>query len=86
MFLVQVSLLLIDLQGFVDLQVSALVSHWLEDGANITPTPEKNNQYSATANYSKCIQTAIQSTFVNKVSTCVSRDDKNKQITIIKPT
>jgi hypothetical protein len=29
------------------LQVSALASHWLEDCANITPTPEENDQYSA---------------------------------------
>jgi len=35
------------------LQVSALDSHWLEDFANFTPTPEKNDQYSA--NYSQWI-------------------------------
>ena len=29
------------------LQVSALASHWLEDCANFTPTPEENDQYSA---------------------------------------
>jgi hypothetical protein len=29
------------------LQVSALSSQWLEDCANITPTPDANNQYSA---------------------------------------
>jgi hypothetical protein len=29
------------------LQVSALASHWLEDCANFTPTPEENEQYSA---------------------------------------
>jgi hypothetical protein len=32
------------------LQVSALASQWLEDCANLTPTPEEENQYSA--NYS----------------------------------
>jgi hypothetical protein len=32
------------------LQVSANNSHWLEDFANFTPTPEENDQYSA--NYS----------------------------------
>ncbi len=34
------------------LLVSAFASHWLEDCANFTPTPEENNQYSA--NHSKC--------------------------------
>jgi hypothetical protein len=48
MFLVKVSLLLIGQQGFgTFLQVSALDSHWLEDCANSTPTPEEHNQYSA---------------------------------------
>jgi hypothetical protein len=28
------------------LQASNLASHWLEDCANFTPTPEKHNQYS----------------------------------------
>jgi hypothetical protein len=47
-YLIQISLLLIGQQGFVDfLQVSALASHWLEDCANFTPTPEENDQYSA---------------------------------------
>jgi hypothetical protein len=34
------------------LQVSALASHWLEDCANFTLTPEENYQYSA--NHSQC--------------------------------
>jgi hypothetical protein len=51
-YLDQVSLLLIGQQGLVDLQVSALASHWMEDYANITLTPEENNQYSD--NYSQC--------------------------------
>jgi hypothetical protein len=29
------------------LQASALASHWLEDGANFTPTPKENDKYSA---------------------------------------
>jgi hypothetical protein len=29
------------------LQVSVPASHWLEDCANFTPTPEENDQYSA---------------------------------------
>jgi hypothetical protein len=29
------------------IQISALTSHWLEDCANVTPTPEENEQYSA---------------------------------------
>ncbi len=32
---------------FIGQQVSALTSHWLEDCANFTPTPEENEQYSA---------------------------------------
>jgi hypothetical protein len=43
-YLVQVSLLLIDQQGF---GIFALSSHWLEDCANFTPKPEENNQYSS---------------------------------------
>jgi hypothetical protein len=39
--------------GFgIFLPVSALASHWLEDCANFTPTPEENDQYSA--NHSWC--------------------------------
>jgi hypothetical protein len=33
--------------GVCVLQVSALASHWLEDCANFTPTPEENDQYNA---------------------------------------
>jgi hypothetical protein len=48
-YLVQVSLLLIGGSiGFgTFLQVSTLASHWLEDCANFTPMPVKNNQDSA---------------------------------------
>jgi hypothetical protein len=44
---VQVSLLLIGQPFGPFLQESALASHWLKDCANVTPTPEENNQYSA---------------------------------------
>jgi hypothetical protein len=43
------------------LQVSALASHWLEDCANFTPTPEKNDQYSA--NHRGAIQATSQSLY-----------------------
>jgi hypothetical protein len=44
-------LLLIGQQGLGHffLQVSALASHWLEDCANFTPTPEENYQYTRQA-------------------------------------
>ncbi len=38
------------------LQVSALASNWLEDCANCTPTPEKNDKY--IANHSQCNTTS----------------------------
>jgi hypothetical protein len=37
------------------LQVSDLASHWLKDCANCTPTPEKNNKYSANHSKSKAV-------------------------------
>jgi hypothetical protein len=46
-YFVHVSLLFIGQQGLgTFLQVSAFASHWLEDCANFTPTPEENNNYS----------------------------------------
>ncbi len=48
-YLVQVFLLLIGQHAGIGtfLQISALASHWLEDWANCTPTPEEIDKYSA---------------------------------------
>jgi hypothetical protein len=47
-YLIQVSLLLIGQQILVDFfRYRPFASHWLEDCANFTPTPEENDQYSA---------------------------------------
>jgi hypothetical protein len=65
------------------LQVLALAPHWLENFAYFTPTPEKNDQYSA--NHSCAIQAASHSTFINEqlYSTCDYRwNHKNKQLTL----
>jgi hypothetical protein len=43
MYLIQVSLLFIAAGFGIYLQVLVLASHWLEDCANFTPTPEEND-------------------------------------------
>jgi hypothetical protein len=55
--------------------------HWLEDSANITPTPEENDQYSAAPSTLFEIQAASQSTFImnNYTSLEISGIDKNTQ-------
>jgi hypothetical protein len=62
------------------LQVSALASHWLEDCANFTPTPEVNDQNSANS----AIQAASKPLLSMNSYTplVISRNDKNKQLTL----
>jgi hypothetical protein len=63
-YLVQVSVLPIGQQGFgTFLQVSALVSNWLEDCAKFMPTPEGTTNTAPTT--LSTIQAASQSTFIN---------------------
>jgi hypothetical protein len=57
------------------LQVSAYASHWLEDCANFTPTPEEHNQYKQQANPLLSIH--------NYTPLVISRNDKNKQLTLL---
>jgi hypothetical protein len=59
------------------LQVSALASHWLEDCANFTPTPEENNNYSD--NYSKCNTSIKPIHFYQRTEA----GGKNKQLTLL---
>jgi hypothetical protein len=62
------------------LQVSALASHWLEDCANFTPTPEVNDK---TVPFTlSAIQAVSQSTFINE-PLVISGNDKNKQLTLL---
>jgi hypothetical protein len=46
-YFVQVSSIFIGQQGWDISSLSALASHWLEDCANCTQTPEENDKYSA---------------------------------------
>jgi hypothetical protein len=68
------------------LQVSALSSYWLADCANFTPTPGENKN---TAPFILLVQYKQQANpllSINKYTPLViSRKDKNKQLTIIKP-
>jgi hypothetical protein len=50
------------------LQVLALASHWLEDCANCTPTPEKMSNTAPTT--LSAVQAASQSTFINAQLYC----------------
>jgi hypothetical protein len=64
------------------LQVLAFASHWLEDYANLRQRRRK------TTNTLSAIQAASQSILLthNYTPLVISRNDKNKQLTIIKPT
>jgi hypothetical protein len=67
--------------GFVRfLQVSALASHWLEDCANFTQTPEENDQYSANQ-YKHHAKLLSVNSFIPLV---ISRNDKNKQQIVLR--
>jgi hypothetical protein len=88
-YLFQVSLLLIGQQGFGKfLQVSGLASHWLDNCANFPPTLEEMNQY--LQRQLLLVQYTQQANPLLFTHNCtplvISRNDKNKKLTIIKPT
>jgi hypothetical protein len=66
-------------------QVSAIAFHWLEDCANFMPTPEDTTNTSPTT--LKAIQAVSQTTLLkhNYTPLVISRNSKNKQLTIIMP-
>jgi hypothetical protein len=60
---------------------------WLEDCANFTPTPEENNQYSASYICILLVQYKQQANLLlsihNFTPLKISRNDKNKQLTLL---
>jgi hypothetical protein len=68
-------------------QVSTLASHWLEDCANFTPTAKENNQNSANYSWYNASNKQIrfyQYTLHNYIPFMISRNDKNKQLTLLR--
>jgi hypothetical protein len=65
------------------LQVSALASHWLEDCANVTPTPEENDH--ATQSQSLLVLYKQQAnpllSMYNYTPLAIGRYDKIKELT-----
>jgi hypothetical protein len=57
-------------------------SHWLEDCANFTPTPEENDKYSAErfVRYKQQANTPLSMN--NYIPLVVSMNDKNKPLTV----
>jgi hypothetical protein len=67
------------------LQISALASHWLEDCANCTPTPEETDKYSAIrqpllVQYKQ--QASPLLSMHNYTPLVISGNGKNKQLTL----
>jgi hypothetical protein len=56
-------------------QVSTLASHWLEDCADLTPTPEGNDKYKQQANPLLSMH--------NYTQLVISGKNKNKQLTLL---
>ncbi len=77
-------MLLTGQQGLGDFLVSALASHWLEDCANVTPTPEENDQYSANHSLVQYKQQANLLLLMNNYTPLViSWNDTNKLLTLL---
>jgi hypothetical protein len=68
------------------LQVVALASHWLEDCANFTPTPEEN-YYPVIQRQPLLVPYKQQAnpilTMNNNIPLVISWNDKNKQLTLL---